>query len=77
MSSILELCQPRPEILTGKFNPEVFTAALAPVLAHYRGEKTAIDRIYTDTELFFQEGTYATAGLRRLLAGVFGRHRRG
>jgi len=28
MQSILETCQPRSDILTGSFNPEIFTASL-------------------------------------------------
>ncbi|WP_197453186.1 hypothetical protein [Rosistilla oblonga] len=37
MSSILQTCQPRPDLLTGSFNPEVFTAVLSQVLGFYRG----------------------------------------
>lgn len=32
MRSVLETCKPRPEILAGHFNPEVFTASLSPII---------------------------------------------
>lgn len=32
MKSVLETCKPRPEILAGTFNPEVFTASLGPII---------------------------------------------
>lgn len=74
MASMLELCKPRPEILAGTFNPEVFTAALSPIIDFYRGNNsTAVDNIYTDATLFFREATYPTQGLCTVLAEVFGR----
>lgn len=75
MKSVLETCRPRPDILTGSLNLEVFTASLTPVIEFYRGgQRTAyIDRVYTDAELFFREATYPTQGLRLTLAEVFGR----
>jgi hypothetical protein len=36
MHSILEACQPRPNILTGSFNPEIFTANISQVFDSYR-----------------------------------------
>ncbi len=73
MKSVLETCKPRPEILAGTFNPEVFTASLSPIIEYYRSGRGAIDNIYTDAELFFREATYPTQGLRLTLAEVFGR----
>ncbi|WP_027363592.1 ATP-binding protein [Desulfotruncus alcoholivorax] len=73
MQSVLETCRPRPEILAGTFNPEVFTASLGPIIDYYRGGKGVIDSIYTNAELFFREATYPTQGLRLTLAEVFGR----
>jgi hypothetical protein len=34
MRSILETCHPRPDIQTGSFNPEIFTASLSLAIAH-------------------------------------------
>lgn len=73
MNSVLDACIPRPEILAGTFNPEVFTASLSPIIDYYQGRNTIIDSIYTDAELFFQEATYPTQGLCTTLAEVFGR----
>lgn len=73
MRSVLETCKPRPEILAGTFNPEVFTASLSPIIEFYRSGKRAVDSIYTDAQLFFREATYPTQGLRLTLAEVFGR----
>jgi hypothetical protein len=73
MRSILETCQPRPDILTGSFNPEIFTASLSQVLDCYRGRATPIHPLYTDAEQFFREATYPTQGLRMVLSEVFGR----
>ncbi len=73
MKPVLETCQPRPEILTGTFNPEVFTASLSPIIDYYHSGKGVIDSIYTSAENFFREATYPTQGLRLTLAEVFGR----
>lgn len=73
MKSVLETSKPRPEILAGTFNPEVFTASLSPVIKHYRHGRGVIDSIYTNAVLFFREATYPTQGLRLALAEVFGR----
>lgn len=73
MHSILTTCQPRPDILTGTFNPEIFTASLSQVLDAYRGRAAPIHALYTEGNLFFGEATYATEGLRMALAEVFGR----
>ncbi len=73
MSSILNFCKPRPEILAGTFNPEVFTASLSPIIEYYRGNQSIMDNIYTDATLFFKEATYPTQGLCSVLSEVFGR----
>jgi hypothetical protein len=73
VKSVLDTCEPRPEILAGTFNPEVFTASLGPITGHYRDGSGVIDSIYTNAELFFREVTYPTQGLRQTLAEVFGR----
>lgn len=73
MRSILETCRPRPEIISGTFNPEIFTASLGPVIQYYRTGKSPIDSIYSDGIRFFTEATYPTQGLVSTLAEVFGR----
>ena len=57
MKTVLETCMPRPSILQGTFNPEVFTASLGPVIQYYRGAASAIDAVYTDARLFFTDAT--------------------
>lgn len=71
--SVLETCVPRPELVAGSFNPEVFTASLSPVIEYYRSGRGAIDSVYTNAELFFSEATHPTQGLRLTLSEVFGR----
>jgi hypothetical protein len=73
VNSVLDACQPRPEIIAGTFNPEVFTASLRPIVDFYRGNQSQIDHIYTQAKLFFQEATYPTQGLKTTLAEVFAR----
>jgi hypothetical protein len=71
MKSILNSCEPRPDIIAGTFNPEIFTASLSEVDKFYSGQSPGINAIYTDAEQFFREGTYATDGMRMktMLAG--------
>ena len=45
MKTVLETCIPRQSILQGTFNPEIFTAALGPVIQHYKGQTGTIDAI--------------------------------
>jgi len=71
--SIFEACEPRAEILAGTFNPEVFTASLAPIIESYRSGRQFLDTLYTDAEIFFRDLTFPTQGLRTTLAEVFGR----
>lgn len=73
MKTIFDTCQPRKSILQGTFNPEVFTAALSPVIQFYRSGEGSIDSIYTDAEKFFTEATYPTEGLRQTVSNVFRR----
>ncbi len=71
--SILDSCQPRSDILTADFNPEVFTPDLAEVIRFYRGEKTGTSDIYTNSEKFFTDATYPTRGLLNLFRNVLRR----
>ncbi|NLL17843.1 MAG: ATP-binding protein [Clostridia bacterium] len=73
MRPVLDTCQPKPELLAGTFNPEVFTASLSPIMDYYRKGTGAIDSIYTNAELFFSEATYPTQGLRQALTEIFSR----
>jgi hypothetical protein len=75
MRSVLETCVPRQELLTGTFNPDVFTPSLEPIIRYYKRSPstTDIDLVYTDPEIFFTEATYSTMGLRQVLEEVFGR----
>lgn len=73
MKSILETCSPRKSIIQGTFNPEIFTANLAPVIQFYKGENSAIDAIYTDADAFFKEATFPTHGLVQTVNNVFKR----
>jgi uncharacterized protein DUF499 len=73
MLPIQDTCQPRPDVLQGSFNPEVFTASLSQVMDHYHGKPAATHALYTDAETFFRQATYPTEGLRMLLTDVFSR----
>ena len=73
MRTVLETCVPRQSILQGTFNPEIFTAALGPVIQHYKGNAGTIDAIYTDAFAFFRDATYPTEGLRQTVSNVFRR----
>jgi hypothetical protein len=73
MQSILESCHPRPDIITGSFNPEIFTANLGQVIDFYRGKPAIIHSLYTDGEQFFKDATYPTENLKLVLADVLGR----
>jgi hypothetical protein len=48
VKSILQACQPRPDLLSATFNPEVFTANLAQVMDFYRGKAGVTENVYTD-----------------------------
>lgn len=73
MKSVVNTCTPRAGIMQGTFNPEVFTAALGPVIQYYKGQSSSIDSIYTDARAFFAEGTYPTDGLKQMVSSVFRR----
>lgn len=73
MKSVLTTCVPRADLLAGTFNPEVFTASLSQVIAHYRGKQSQLASVYTDPKLFFGEATFPTDGIRQLLHEVFAR----
>ncbi len=79
MKNVLQACTPRPEILSGQFNPEIFKASLSRVLEDYakgRAEPGATS-LYSDPVVFFRDATFVTQGirdtvnntLRRLVAG--------
>ncbi len=72
MTGILSSCQPRLDLITGSFNPEVFTASLRQVIGHYRGDVN-VTTTYTDAETFFGEATSPTHGMRRVIEHVMRR----
>lgn len=67
MTTIYQACQPRADLITGSFNPEVFTASLSAVFEHYQGGASATSPVYTDPKTFFIEATYPTNGMRQVL----------
>jgi len=73
MQSILKTCTPRSDIISGAFNPEIFTASLSQVMNCYRGRSAITHPLYTDGEQFFQEATYPTDGLCMIVSEVFDR----
>lgn len=73
MTTIYQACQPRADLITGSFNPEVFTASLSAVFEHYQGGASATSAVYTDPKAFFTEATYPTNGMRQVLGDVFQR----
>ena len=75
MQSVLTTCKPRPEILAGTFNPEIFTASLNRVLTDYRkgAAKEGAQSLYSDPVAFFREATYPTAGLRSIVDNALAR----
>lgn len=73
MRSILETCTPRKDLVSGSFNPEIFTASLSQVMDSYRGKSVVTHTLYTDGEEFFRDATYPTEGLRMVLGDVFSR----
>jgi len=72
MTSILQSCKPRQDLIAGSFNPEVFTASLRQVVGHYRGD-VKVKTTYTDAEAFFSEATSPTHGMRRVVEHVMRR----
>ena len=73
MASIYPFCQPRADLITGSFNPEIFTASLSSVLEFYKGGTTAANAVYTDASVFFGEATYPTHGMRQVIGDVYRR----
>ncbi|QTA88533.1 ATP-binding protein [Desulfonema magnum] len=73
MKFIVETCFPRNDIITGTFNPEIFTANLSQVIRYYNAKATIAHSLYTDAAQFFRDATYPTEGMRRLFSDVFGR----
>lgn len=79
MQNVLSTCQPRPEILAGTFNPEIFTARLSRVLTDYtKGQaREGAVSLYSDPVAFFRDATYPTQGLREILDNVLARLNQG
>lgn len=75
MRDVLSACQPRPEILAGTFNPEIFTASLSRVLNDYRkGEaREGAVSLYSDPVAFFRDATHPTLGLCSILDNALAR----
>lgn len=73
MKNVLQACDPRPSIVQGTFNAEIFTAALGPVIEYYRCGNSRLDSIYTDAETFFRAATYVTDGLKTTVNNIFQR----
>lgn len=73
MKNVLEACVPRDSIVQGTFNPEVFTAAIRPVVEYYKSGTSSIDELYTDAVRFFRDATYPTEGLKQTVSSVFRR----
>lgn len=69
---VFETCIPRSDIVSGTFNPELFTASLKQVVDRYAGAPVP-DTPYTDPAIFFGEATYPTTGMRDLLSTVLRR----
>lgn len=72
MTSILKSCKPRPDLVAGSFNPEIFTASLRQVVGNYRGD-ISVKTAYTDAEVFFREATSTTHGMRQVANHVMRR----
>lgn len=69
MVTVLQSCTPRPELATGSFNPEIFTASLRQVIGHYRSEIT-VSSVYCDADTFFREATSITYGMKQVMEHV-------
>jgi len=72
MTGILTSCKPRPDLIAGSFNPEIFTASLRQVIGHYRGD-IKVQTTYTNAGAFFRESTSPTHGMRRVVENVMRR----
>ncbi len=72
MTSILKTCQPRADLVSGSFNPEIFTASLRQVVGHYRGD-IKVKTAYSDANVFFREATSTTQGMRQVVDHVMRR----
>ncbi|MGS0467884.1 hypothetical protein ACU8V3_12625 [Cobetia marina] len=75
MKNVIFTCKPRPEILAGTFNPEIFTASLSRVLGDYRkGEaREGANSLYSDPVAFFRDATHPTQGLCTILDNALAR----
>ncbi|NET10937.1 MAG: ATP-binding protein, partial [Symploca sp. SIO2B6] len=66
LSSIFDTCNPRPKILSGDLSLDLFAAKLRLVV------EGKAPQVYQSPEMFLQN-TFATDGLKTLIAEVFGR----
>jgi len=66
MKPVWRTCRPREEVLTGRLKEDIFAAKLGDVI------RAKAPDVYSDAATFF-ENTYDTAGLKTLLAEIFGR----
>ncbi len=73
MKTIYQVCKPRADLISGSFNPEIFTASLSSVFEFYQGGATAASAVYTDASIFFSQATYPTNGMRQVIGDVFRR----
>lgn len=71
MKTIYQACKPRADLISGSFNPEIFTASLSSVFEFYAGRATAGSAVYTDANVFFGQATYPTTGMRQVIGDVF------
>jgi len=72
MTSILKTCTPRSDLVSGSFNPEIFTASLRQVVGKYRGE-IKVTSVYSEAESFFTEATSTTLGMKQVANHVMRR----
>ena len=75
MKDVLQACMPRPEILSGQFNPEIFKASLSRVLEDYGNGRArpGAASIYSDPVAFFRDATYPTQGMKDIINNVLAR----
>ena len=66
LASVFQTCEPRPEILSGNLQEDIFAAKIRPVV------EGKAPQVYQDPQLFFAN-TFRTDGLATLIREVFGR----
>lgn len=73
MNGIKDHCTPRQDLLTGVFNPEVFTPSLSDVLSCYADGGKPGATVYTDPVQFFRDATFPSSRLVEITKEVFRR----